>query len=270
MADVAWEKKSTVFKNGERTERTDALIVEEPLSIRIGGQPYAVVMRTPGNELNHAAGFCLAEGLIDSPGDIVTLGFCTEDDTNVVTVTLTPEREAAVAGLLSRKGFVSQTSCGICGKEVIRDMQQVIAPAADRTALKAKDVVACLDILESRQNLYVRTRGAHAAMILDENRGVMAVAEDVGRHNALDKAVGKVFRAGTLGSARAAMMSSRLSYELVQKAGRAGLELLVGMSSPTALAVQLAESVNITLACIRSSELTVFCGEQRILGFVTK
>lgn len=264
MTDVAWEKKSTVYEDGRRTERFDALIVEEPLSIRIGGRPYAVVMRTPGNELDHAAGFCLAEGLIDSPEEMGTLGFCTEAGTNVVTVTLTREREAQVAGLLARKGFVSQTSCGICGKEVIRDMQQVIAPVALRTVFRAQDVIKSLDTLVSHQTLYARTRGAHAAMILDESLSVMAVAEDVGRHNALDKAVGRVFREGRLQMARTAVMSSRLSYELVQKAGRAGLELLVGMSRPTALAVNLADSVHITLACIRNAELTVFCGEQRI------
>lgn len=265
MVDVAWEKTSTVYESGNRTERLDELIVEEPLSIRIGGRPYAVVMRTPGNELDHAAGFCLAEGVIDTPKEIVTLGFCTEDDNNVVTVTLTREREAKVANLLERKGFVSQTSCGICGKEVIRDMEQVIRPATNYAMFKADDVIASLDALVERQSLYARTRGAHAAMILDGDMSVMAVAEDVGRHNALDKAVGRVFREGTMASARAAVMSSRLSYELVQKAGRAGLELLVGMSSPTALAVRLAESVNITLACIRYTELTIFCGEQRIL-----
>ncbi|MDY6906371.1 MAG: formate dehydrogenase accessory sulfurtransferase FdhD [Thermodesulfobacteriota bacterium] len=264
MADVAWEKTSTVYEKGNWTRRLDELIVEEPLSIRIGGHPYAVVMRTPGNELDHAAGFCLAEGLIDTPEDMVTLGFC-EEGTNVVTVTLTREREEKVTGLLDRKGFVSQTSCGICGKEVIRDMEQVIAPAVDHTTFKATDVIASLDTLVARQDLYARTRGAHAAMILDENMSVMAMAEDVGRHNALDKAVGRVFRQGLGASARVAVMSSRLSYELVQKAGRAGLELLVGMSRPTALAVHLAESVNITLACIRYTELTVFSGEQRIL-----
>ena len=97
------------------------LISEEPLLIRVEGKPYSVVMRTPGEETFHVAGFCLAEGLVDQPNDIATLGYCDEMDGNVATVTLQPERREKVLSLLDRRGFVSQTSCGICGKELIKD-----------------------------------------------------------------------------------------------------------------------------------------------------
>ena len=95
------------------------LIGEEPLLIRIEGQPYSVVMRTPGEEISHVAGFCLAEGLVDEVEDFATIGYCEQMDPNVVTVTLQPKRRKRVADLLKRRGFISQTSCGICGKEII-------------------------------------------------------------------------------------------------------------------------------------------------------
>jgi FdhD protein len=253
------------LEDGSRASDQIDLIVEEPLSIRIDGQPYSVVMRTPGDETCHVAGFCLAEGLIDSPEDIVTIGFCTEEGTNVATVTLTPERRTAVARLLERKGFVSQTSCGICGKELIRDMQQILRSLPARARFSGEQIMAALDLLSSRQELYKTNRGAHAALIVDEQGRLLSFAEDVGRHNALDKAIGRVFLDRKMEAAAMGLMSSRLSYELVQKAARAGLEVLVGFSRPTVLAVDLAMSVNMTLVCSQNNRLLVFSGQERIL-----
>lgn len=252
------------YSAGRRLLRSQSLITEEPLSIRISGASYSVVMRTPGDETEHVAGFCLAEGIVDSPDDIVTISFCMEDQTNVATLTLTEKRRAQVTDLLARKGFVSQTSCGICGKEVIRDMQQILSPVAGRFMAKPDQIMQCVDTIASYQPIYRKTRGSHAAIIFDHQLQPMASAEDVGRHNALDKAIGKVFTLGQIKNACLGIMSSRLSYELVQKAARAGLEILVGISRPTALAVELARSVNMTLACAKDDKLMVFCGDYRI------
>jgi FdhD protein len=253
------------LENGGRAEDQADLIVEEPLSIRIDGQPYAVVMRTPGDETSHVAGFCLAEGLIDSPEDIATIGFCAEEGTNVATVTLTPQRRAAVDDLLTRKGFVSQTSCGICGKEVVRDMQQILRPLSAKARFSSDQLMAALDLLASSQELYQSSRGAHAALIIDGHGRLLAFAEDVGRHNALDKAVGRVFLDRSLPAAAMGLMSSRLSYELVQKAARAGLEVLAGFSRPTSLAVDLALTVNMTLICFQDNRLLIFSGPERVV-----
>lgn len=239
------------------------LIIEEPLSIRIEGEPYSVVMRTPGEEVSHAAGFCLAEGLIDHPDHINTIGICDEGDTNVVTVTLKPERKKMVEDLLNRRGFVSQTSCGICGKELITDMQQILTPVQDKIKITVKQAIECVDKLIGRQELYKTTRGAHSAMIFDINLEPLSQAEDVGRHNALDKAIGKVFMDGKLENACLVAMSSRISYELVQKANRAGLVFMVGMSRPTSLAVELAQAMNITITSIREGGLLIFSGRER-------
>ena len=261
---VSQKKTIIVFKNGQRTALDQALIVEEPLSIRIEGQPYAVVMRTPGDEIAHIAGFCLSEGLIDTPKHLGTIGFCSEAGTNVATVTLTGEQKKRVAALLDRKGFVSQTSCGICGKELVEDLHQITTPVETTLRLSAEEALRCAGRLPDCQPIHQQTRSAHAAMIFDKNSVLLAAAEDVGRHNALDKTIGKILMDGRIKTAAFGVMSSRLSYELIQKAARAGLELMIGVSRPTSLAVDLARSVNMTLACARGNELMVFCGEERL------
>lgn len=243
------------------------LIAEEPLSIRIEGQPYSVVMRTPGEEIFHVAGFCLAEGLVDQPEDFTTIGYCNQTDSNVATVKLQPARREKVAPLLKRRGFISQTSCGICGKEMIKDLCQILVPATDKTRINMSQAVECVIRLPRHQPLYEKTGSSHAAMLFDSQLEPLAVAEDVGRHNALDKAIGKVFMNRQLGEARLAVLSSRISYELVQKAARARLAILISMSRPTALAVELGRTLNMTLACSsKKSGFLVFCGKERLNG----
>lgn len=240
-------------------------IAEEPLLIRIDGSPYSVVMRTPGQELFHAAGFCLGEGIADSPDDFATIGFCKDLDPNVVDIQLTPERRGQIPELLERRGFVSQTSCGICGKEMVKDLFQAIRPMKDGFVVGVSRMLDCIGKLFEQQSVYPKTRGSHAAMIFDHRLEAVAFAEDVGRHNALDKAVGKAFLEQKLASAKLLTMSSRISYELVQKAARARLPVIVSKSRPTALAVEMGTALNMTLACAFSNEeLLVVCGDRRI------
>jgi FdhD protein len=241
------------------------LIPEEPLSIRIQGQPYSVVMRTPGDEPAHAAGFCLAEGILDSPDDIETIASCAGEATNVVTVTVTAARLAKITGVLERRGFVSQTSCGICGKELVEDLAQMVHPLADGQALDLGRAVHCLETLKEHQVLYRETRAAHAAALYSSDFNLLSLAEDVGRHNALDKAVGKLFLEKTLDRAAVLVLSSRISYELIQKAARAKIPFILAASRPTALAAELAESLNMTLASPgKDSGINVYCGLNRL------
>ena len=256
--------KTMMFEDNTFGTKDHELILEEPLSLRIDGNPYAVVMRTPGDEIHHAAGFFLSEGLVDHKDNFTTIGYCTEDGVNVVTATLQPERKSVVKDLLERRGFVSQTSCGICGKELIKDIYQIVTPVAGHLRLSITDVGSCFAKLVDKQSLYKTTRGAHAAMILDTRLNPLSFAEDVGRHNALDKAIGRVFMETRLHESSLVVMSSRISYELVQKAARAGLEMIIALSRPTALAVELASRLNMTLACIdKSDAVMVFCGSER-------
>ncbi|MBI9082091.1 MAG: formate dehydrogenase accessory sulfurtransferase FdhD [Desulfobacterales bacterium] len=257
-------RKSTLWRPGSSKPEGQPLIVEEPLSIRIQGAPYSVVMRTPGDEKAHVAGFCLGEGLADRPEDITAIAFCDGDDTNVVTVTLAPKRRKAIAGILDRREFVSQTSCGLCGKEIVADLHQQVRPVTAETRLDPQGAFACLQSLSDHQPIRRATRAAHAAAIYDDRFNLLAIAEDVGRHNALDKAIGMLFLDGRLDRAALLVLSSRISYELVQKAARARIPVIVAVSRPTTLAVDLAEALNITVACRDGRDgLNVFCCSHR-------
>ena len=245
------------------------LICEEPLSIRVESNAYAVVMRTPGDERFLAAGFCLAEGLVDRVEDFATLGYCEQMDPNVIAVTLTPERRQKVSAILERRGYVSQTSCGICGKELVKDLMQNMVSSTDNAKIDLAGLLERIndDRLMDHQDLYRKTNSAHGAVLFSSDLEVTGLGEDVGRHNALDKAIGRALLEGKLPLSSIAALSSRISYELVQKAARAGIPIIVGMSRPTALAVDLSRKMNMTLACItKEGDLLIFCGEERLIG----
>jgi FdhD protein len=242
------------------------LVGEEPLSIIVQGKPYAVVMRTPGEELAHAAGFCLAEGIVDGPDDLHHIDFCKKDASNAVAVALTQARQALVADRLERRSFLSQTSCGICGKEVIQDLLQVVRPfEEDDFCVTPAGVVQCVQSLCARQAMHRTTKASHAASLFDAECRLLSVGEDVGRHNAVDKAVGQLFLMDELPQARIILVSSRVSFEMVQKAARARIPMLLALSHPTALAVELAETLRMTVITVRgNTRLTVYCGGQRL------
>ncbi len=269
MTDVA---KHTVsyqvirFENGSLRTDSHEFIGEEPLLIRIDGKPYSVVMRMPGEELFHAAGFCLGEGVVNAPDDFTTIGYCKDLDPNVIDIRLKPERREKIKDILERRGFVSQTSCGICGKELVEDLYQILTPAENNFQVGIGHILECIQKLSENQQYYQRTRGSHAAMIFDKALKVISFAEDVGRHNALDKAIGNAFMNRKLPDARIVVLSSRISYELVQKAARAQVPIMVSMSRPTALATEMGRTLNMTIACAdKASDLIIACGADRIV-----
>lgn len=223
-------------------------------------------MRTPGDELAHTAGFCLSEGLVDSPDDVNTISCCQGDDANVVTVTLSKSRRDKIVDILDRRGFISQTSCGICGKEIVKDLHQMIRPIKDHTRIDAGLALECLENLSQHQPLRDKTRASHAAALYSSDFKLLSVAEDVGRHNALDKAVGRLFLDRRLQEAVLLTLSSRISYELVQKAARARIPVVLAFSRPTSLAVELASELNMTLACLAAQAgLYIYCGAHRLV-----
>lgn len=249
-----------------KKEKDKDLLREEPLSVRIQGNPYSVMMRTPGDEIALVAGFCLTEGIIDSAKDYISLAFCDGEDTNVVAVTLKPDRRDKISKILDRRGFISQTSCGLCGKEIIEDLFQIIKPLEDDVRIDSKKALSCLENIIQHQPLRKQTRAAHAAVLYSSQFEFLAAAEDVGRHNALDKVIGNVLLDGILDQACLLILSSRISYELVQKAARARIPIILAISRPTALAVQLAAKLNITLATLADGPgLYIFCSAQRLI-----
>jgi len=241
------------------------LVLEEPLAIRVEGNDYTLIMRTPGQEIFHAAGFCLAEGLVEKKEDFASIGHCPDMDPNVVEVKLVPERLGAVENLLGHKSFMSQTSCGICGRELIEDLSENLIPVDDKGCMSLNQAMECLERLPGLQELRDLTRAVHGAMLLDENLEILSMAEDVGRHNALDKAVGQALMGDNLQKAFAVVLSSRMSFEMIQKAARAGLNIILAYSRPTALAVELGNNLNMTLACRdKKGGLIIFCNKSRI------
>ena len=254
------------FERGVRQTQEQNLLIEDPLAIHVEGEPYSVVMRTPGEEIFHVAGFCLAEGLVDHPDDFTSIGHCADMDANVVYVTLKPERRKKIAPLLKRKSFVSQTSCGICGKTLIDDLCQALSPITDNKTLSVEAMLKCANTLFENQHLYQKTFASHGVVLFDSQSTPIFIAEDAGRHNALDKAIGKAFMNNNLKAVYLAVLSSRISYELVQKAARAKIPIIIGMSQPTTLAIELGKSVNMTIASYKRERLSFFCGEERIYG----
>ena len=250
---------------GADTAQAQALIVEEPLSIRVQGQPFVVVMRTPGDDKAHAAGLCLAEGIVDTPDDIVSLALCDGPASNTVTLTLQPAVASRFKSRDHRRAQISQTGCGLCGKELIDDLYRDLRPLSDGPFLEAAAAAHALQALGQYQPLRAATRAAHAAALFDRQAQLLKVAEDVGRHNALDKVIGHLFLERQLGRVGFLVMSSRISYELVQKAARARIPIIVGNSRPTSLAVALAEKLNMTLATRGPDDgLLIFTGGERL------
>ncbi len=274
---MSQKKDTTVYKalqcrqeslgNKPREETISLeLIGEEPFLINIDEKPYSVVMRTPGEEIFHAAGFCLGEGIAGSSDDFKTIGYDKDLDPNIIDIWLTSERKEKIHDILERKIFVSQTSCGICGKEMVRDLYQKITPAKDGFTVEIGSVFDCINKLSENQNYYQSTRGSHAAIIFDSQLEKLSFAEDVGRHNALDKAIGKALMNKQLSKAKILVLSSRISYELIQKSARAQIPVMISNSRPTALAVEMGKSLNMTLAFpVKESELIIVCGEERII-----
>ncbi len=242
-----------------------ALIVEEPLSIRVQGQPFVVVMRTPGEEKAHTAGLCLAEGIVDTPDEIVNLSLCDGPASNTVTLTLTASAARRYKTRDHRRAQISQTGCGLCGKQLIDDLYRDLHPLPDGPFLGVAAAAHALQSLGQYQPLRSATRAAHAAALFDRQALLLKVAEDVGRHNALDKVIGHLFLERQLERIGFLVMSSRISYELVQKAARARIPIILGNSRPTSLAVALAERQNMTLATRAPGDgLLVFTGGERL------
>jgi FdhD protein len=259
-------REITIVENGNVTPGTMRFIAEEPLSIRVQGHPYAVVMRTPGDEKAHVAGFCLGEGIVDRIDEVAGIAFCDGGDTNVVTVTLTARRRTQVAEHLDRRTYISQTSCGICGKSIVADLVQALTPLPQEDPIDGQAALDRLLTLGDHQPLRDLTRAAHGAAIYDQRLNRLSVAEDVGRHNALDKAIGKLFLEDRLPCARLLTLSSRISYELVQKSARARIPIILAISRPTALAIDLAAALNMTLASLGKGEsLMIYTHPRRLV-----
>jgi FdhD protein len=249
----------------------DEAAVEEPLEIRLHGRPFAVIMRTPGEDRALAAGFLLAEGIVKSSADVGAVEHCRHPDQphahNVVDVYLIGSAADSVERVLEeRRNVVANSSCGVCGRLTIESLQVRVAPLRDRTTFE-KEIIADLPArLRSRQRVFEGTGGLHAAALFTRHGGCERSAEDVGRHNAVDKIIGASLLDEQLPLAgRALAVSGRTSFEIIQKAWLGGIELICAVSAPSTLAIDLAREAGITLlGFARDGGFNVYTHPERI------
>ncbi len=252
-------------EGGEKRERDDSIAVEEPLEIRVEGHSVAVVMRTPGEDRELAAGFLLSEQIVRSPDDIFDITQCgSAASGHGVDITLR-NPAAFDPAKLTRHVFTS-SSCGICSKATIDAVRQSF-PAIQRECTVAADVIIRLpDLLRQHQQTFAQTGGLHACALFTLSGEVRALREDVGRHNALDKLIGRAFLDRQLPLDECVLfLSGRVSFEMMQKALAAGVPIVAAISAPTSLAVEFARESNQTLiGFVRGETMNVYAGAQRI------
>jgi FdhD protein len=255
-----------------RSERTDTVAAEEPLEIRVTSangttHQVAVTMRTPGGDFELTAGFLFTEGLIQ-PADLQRVAYCDtlpgeEQRYNVVVVTLDRPFDAARL----RRNFYATSSCGVCGKAALDDVEVRCAPVAEGPSLTTDVLRSLPHQLRRAQKVFDRTGGLHAAGLFGADGSLVTVREDVGRHNAVDKVVGEMVLAGRVPLAEHVLqVSGRLSFEIVQKAAVAGVPIVSAVSAPSSLAIEAAERFGMTLVgFVRDDRLNVYTGGQRVV-----
>jgi len=265
------------FAGGAVTRAADVAAAEEPLDVRLHGKSFAVIMRTPGHDKALAAGFLLSERIIRSADDIGAIEHCRHPDQarahHVVDVYLVGDAASRVSETLGRRReVIANSSCGVCGRATIDELLSEVAPLTSAGVVPVSVIRALPDALRARQSTFDETGGLHAAAICSASGEILAVAEDVGRHNAVDKVVGSLLlgafdAAGAVRerSTRILMVSGRVSFEIVQKAWIAGIEVVAAISAPTSLAVDLAQAANVTLiGFLRPASLNIYSAAGRI------
>lgn len=264
-----------VIRRGVPT--TDSLAVEEPLEIRVDGETIATTMRTPGADADLALGFLFAEGILARAADVSALVHCgrpgEEGYGNVLDVRSAGGMRLDPDRVLEGRRFVPTTSaCGVCGRRAIEGLIARIVPLPRGRTLPASLVHTAMDALPRVQPAFASTGGLHAAVALAEDGSVLAAAEDVGRHNAVDKVVGALVRAGRVGEGAPAgaepailAVSGRTGFEIVQKAAAARVALVASVSAPSSLAVDLAERAGLTLCgFVRGGTMNVYAHPWRV------
>lgn len=268
------------YEAGKRLETPDLLVMEEPLEIRLGYGPanerrqksISVTMRTPGHDLELAVGFLFSEGILDEPEQVKSLAHCLnvereEEVGNVVKVELQPEHRPDLDRL--DRHFYTTSSCGVCGKTSIEAVTGQSCPVLlpHQPRISASFLISLPDQARAAQTVFKHTGGIHAASLFDLEGNLLAMREDVGRHNAMDKVIGAEFLAGRLPlQNRVFLASGRLSFELVQKALRAGLPVVAAVGAPSSLAIELAQSQGQTVVgFLRGERFNVYCGAERVV-----
>ncbi|SFF67973.1 formate dehydrogenase accessory sulfurtransferase FdhD [Streptomyces mirabilis] len=276
MGRVTERRKVIRIRDGAVSARPDTLVAEEPLEIRLNGKPLAITMRTPGDDFALAAGFLVSEGVFGRADEVQNIVYCagaTVDGSNtynVVDVRTAPG--VVLPDITLERNVYTTSSCGLCGKASLDAVRTTARWAIDDGAdappvrLEPALLAGLPDRLREAQRVFDRTGGLHAAALFTEDGEMLDVREDVGRHNAVDKLVGRALQRGDLPLSRTILLvSGRASFELAQKAVMAGIPVLAAVSAPSSLAVDLAAETGLTLVgFLRGLSMNVYAGEHRI------
>jgi FdhD protein len=250
------------WRDGSASTGERSLAEEVPVAFSYDGATHAVLMATPDDLEDFAVGFTYTEGIITTPAEIAELATVSVADGIVLRMWLTGDRSDAFAA--RRRRFVGPAGCGMCGLESLAEANRAIPMVGYHLQVSWRDIAEAVAALPARQRLNTQTRGVHAAAFWRPD-GELILREDVGRHNALDKLAGALLRAGQSAAEGIIVLSSRISIELVQKAGMMGAGIIVGVSAPTALAVRTAEATGLMLVGIaRDDGFEVFTHPERI------
>ena len=255
----------TRFPNDSASE--DQIAVEEPVEIRIDGEPLAVTMRTPGDDAELAAGFCLTEGVIDHPDEIERVEPCNEADYgNVVLVSLSEGASRRFGRESHRRELYLSSSCGLCGTRTLDRLEKRVTPIGHEFTVSPEVLIRLPDDLGRSQETFARTGGLHAAGLFTTEGRLRLAREDVGRHNAVDKLIGGLLLSGQLPPGPFVLLvSGRASFELIQKSARAGVGFFAAVGAPSSLAVEAAARFGITLVgFLRGGRFNVYTGADRI------
>jgi FdhD protein len=270
MSSASRDVRVITWGDASADEHRDLVAVEAPLEVRVNGEPFAVIMRTPGNDPHLALGFLFSEGVITTRADVAAVDSWPGDDVlgNRVNVVLDGPASAALEERTRERRHVTMSSaCGLCGRVSIESLARDAAPVPVAWRMRAASVAGVPALLRAAQPVFDGTGGLHAAALCSRDGTVATAAEDVGRHNAVDKLVGSMFETGRLPLGDFVLaVSGRASFEIVQKACLAGIPMLVAVSAPSSLAIECAEVCGITLVGFaRGERFNVYTHPQRII-----
>jgi len=242
---------------------TDYVAEERPVALHYYRLPYVVMLASPADLEDLGVGFTLSEGIVDAADEIRGVELVRDGDALAVHLNITGERLSRI--LQRQRNLTGRTGCGLCGVESVEEAIRHPTPVRDGVRVTSAEIHAQLVKLQSQQPVNLKTGSVHAAAWVLPGKGIQLVREDVGRHNALDKVIGALARAGTDASAGYLIITSRASYEMVQKAATVGVSLVVAVSAPTALAIDLAVKTNVTLiGFARADRHVVYAHPQRL------
>jgi len=263
MHDPIRRFERMVWRNGRVNAGTRQIAAETPLALTYNGGTYAVMMGTPRDLQDFAIGFSLTEGIVQSAEEIESVDVVTLDDGIELRMWLASEKAARISE--RRRHIAGPTGCGICGLESIAEAVRPVAIVPRGRIFCPAEIMAAMAAVAPLQALNIETRAVHAAAFWTPLHGIIAIREDVGRHNALDKLAGALAQRELRAGDGMVLLTSRVSVEMVQKAASMGAPLMVAVSAPTALAVRMADVAGITLCAIaRADGFEIFTHPQRI------